>query len=55
MGWHFREGERLALVLVPSKRDVRAGNSQVLERIGIHMMEKIAKNGMAILVLIRME
>ena len=35
LGWHFRVGERLALVLVPSGRDVKAGNSQVLERIGI--------------------
>ena len=35
MGWHFRVGERLALVLVPSRRDVEAGSSQVLKRIGI--------------------
>ena len=55
MGWHLRARERLALVLVPSGRDVKAGNSQVLERIGIHLLEKIAKNGMAILVLKRME
>ena len=35
LGWHFRVGERLALVSVPSRRDVKAGNSQVLERISI--------------------
>ena len=40
MGWHFKAGERLALMLVPCKRDVRAGNSQVLERIGIDLLEK---------------
>ena len=40
LGWHFRAGERLASVLVPSKRDVTAGNSQVLERIGIDLLEK---------------
>ena len=50
MCWHFRVGERLALVLVPSGRDVRAGNSQVLERIGIHLLGKIFRNGEAILV-----
>ena len=35
LGWHFRVGEKLALVLVPSRRDVEVDNSQVLERIGI--------------------
>ena len=40
MGWHFKVGERLALVLVPSERDVKAGNNQVLERIGIDLLEK---------------
>ena len=35
MGWHFRVDERLASILVPSGRDAKAGNSQVLERIGI--------------------
>ena len=53
MGWHFRVGDRLALVSVPSGRDVRAGNSQVLERIGIHLLGKIVRNGMAIIVLKR--
>ena len=41
MGWHFRAGERLALVSIPSGRDVRAGNSQVLKRIGIDLLGKI--------------
>ena len=58
---HFRAGERLALVSVPSKSDVKAGNSQVLERIGIDHLIKLAPDcrvlgwiGMAILVLERM-
>ena len=55
MGWHFRAGVRLALMSVPSGRDVRAGNNQVLERMGIHLLEKIARKGMTILVLKRME
>ena len=42
MGWHFRAGERLASMLVPSGRDVRAGDSQVLERIGIGHLGKLA-------------
>ena len=61
MGWHFSTGERLVLVLVPSKRDVRAANSQVLERIGIDLLGKKAMDcklhewiGVAILVLRRM-
>ena len=41
MAWHFRAGERLALVLVPSKRDVGVGDSQVLERIGINPLGKL--------------
>ena len=53
MGWHFRVGERLASVLVPSGRDVKAGNSQVLERVGIHLLGKIVKNDMTILVVKR--
>ena len=53
MGWHFRAGERLALVSIPSKRDFKDGDSQVLERISIHLLGKIVKNGMAILVLKR--
>ena len=53
LGWHFKESGRLALVSFPSGRDIRAGNSQVSERIGIHLLEKIARNGMAILVLKR--
>ena len=35
LGLAFKVGKRLALVLVPSGRDVEVGNSQVLERIGI--------------------
>ena len=57
----FKAGDRLASVLVPSKRDVMAGNSQVLERIGIDLLGKIAMDGqvrdwigMAMLVLRRM-
>ena len=42
LGWHFRVGERLASVLVPSRRDVRGGNYRVLERIGIDLLGKIA-------------
>ena len=54
MGWHFRAGERLASVLIPSKRDARAGNSQVLERIGIYHLGKLSRDGIATLVLTRM-
>ena len=36
LGWHFRESERLALVLVPSERDVEVGNGQTW-RIGLHI------------------
>ena len=61
MGWLFRVGERLASVLVPNKRDVRAGKSQVLERICIALLGKLAMDcgvlgwiGVAILVLKRM-
>ena len=42
MGWHFRASEILALVLVPSKRDVKTSKSQVLERIGIDHLGKLA-------------
>ena len=52
MSWHFRASERLASVSVPSGRDVR-GNNQVLERIDIHLLGKVVRNGMAILVLKR--
>ena len=61
MGWHFRAGERLASVSVPSRRDVKAGDSQVLKRIGIDHLGKLAMDcrvlgwiGMATLVLKRM-
>ena len=42
MGWHFRPRERPALVLVPSGRDVKIGDGQVLERRGIDRLEKLA-------------
>ena len=35
LGFGFQGRKRLASVSVPSGRDVEAGNSQVLERIGI--------------------
>ena len=35
-------GKRLALVSVPSGRDVKARNSWVLQRIGIDLLGKIA-------------
>ena len=41
----FKAVERLASVLVPSGRDVMAENSQVLERIGIDLLGKIAMDG----------
>ena len=61
MDWHFKVGERLALVSIPRERDVRAGNRRVLERIGIALLGKLAMDfrvlgwiGVAILVLKRM-
>ena len=42
LGLAFKVGKRLALVLVPSGRDVMARNSQVLERIGIDLLGKMA-------------
>ena len=58
----FKSGKRLASVLVPSGRDVMAGNSRVLKRIGIDLLGgKIAMDvqvqdwiGVAMLVLRRM-
>ena len=54
MGWHFKVGERLALVSDPSK-------SQVLDRIDFDLLGKLAKKdrvqiwiGVARLVLRRM-
>ena len=41
LGLAFKVGERLALVLIPRGRDVKARNSQVLERIGIYLLGKI--------------
>ena len=54
MGWPFSVGKRLASVSVLSERDVNDGNSQVLERIGIYHLGKLARDGMATLVLERM-
>ena len=58
---HFKARERLALVLVPSKRDVKAGNRRVLERIGMDHLGKLVMDwqawgwiGMDTLVLKRM-
>ena len=45
LGLAFWVGKRLASVLDPSRRDVIAWNSQVLERIGIDLLGKIAMNG----------
>ena len=45
LGLVFQVGERLASVLDPSGRDVIAWNSQVLERIGIDLLGKIAMSG----------
>ena len=45
LGLAFQAGEGLALVLDPSRRDVFAGNNQVLERIGIDLLRKIAMVG----------
>ena len=42
MGWHFRVGERLTSVSVPSGRDVMVGSSRVLKRIGIDLLGKLA-------------
>ena len=61
LGLAFKAGKRLALVSVPSKRDAKAGNSQVLKRIGIDHLGKLAMDnqvlgwiGMATLILGRM-
>ena len=61
LGLAFKAGEILASVLVPSRRDVRANDSQVLESIGIDHLGKLARDchvldwiGMATLILERM-
>ena len=38
LGLALEAGKRLALVSVPSERDVMAGSSRVLERIGIDLL-----------------
>ena len=45
LGLAFQVGERIASVLDLSERDVIVWNSQVLERIGIDLLEKIAMDG----------
>ena len=45
LGLAFQVGERLASVSDRSERDVIARNGQVLERIGIDLLGKIAKDG----------
>ena len=42
LGMAFKAGKRLALVLDPSGRDVKVWNSQVLDRIDIDFMGKLA-------------
>ena len=54
MGWYFMVGERLALVSVSIGRNVRADNSQILEKIGTYHLGKLASDGMATLFLKRM-
>ena len=61
MGWHFKVGVRLALVSNPSGRDVNIWNSQVLDRMDIDQLGRLATKGgflnwigLAILVLRRM-
>ena len=39
----FKVGERLALVLDPSGRDVNVGNSQVLDRIDFDLLGKVSQ------------
>ena len=45
LGLAFQASERLPLVLDPSRRDVKVWNSQVLARIGIDLLGKIAMEG----------
>ena len=45
MGWHFKVGERLASVSVPSERDSNIWNSQVLDRIDFDLLGKLAMEG----------
>ena len=41
----FEAGKRLASMSDPSGRDVKVWNSQVLDRIGIELLGKIAMQG----------
>ena len=61
MGWHFKAGERLAVMSSPSGRDFNVGNGQVLDGIDFGLLGKLAKEdrvqiwiGMARVVLRRM-
>ena len=57
LDWHFKVGMRLASVSDPSGRDVKVWNSQVLDRIDIDLLGRLAMKdqvriwiGLAILV-----
>ena len=45
MGWNFKVGVSLALVLDPSKRDVNVWNSQVLDRMDIDLLDRLVMKG----------
>ena len=45
LGLAFKAGERLALVSDPSERDVKVWNSQVLDRIDIDLLGRLAMKG----------
>ena len=45
LGMAFKEGERLASVSDPSGRDVKVWNSQVLDRIDIDLLGRLAMKG----------
>ena len=45
LGWHFKVGERLSLVLDPSGRDVKVWKCQVLDRIDIDLLGRLAMEG----------
>ena len=61
LGWHFKVSVRLASVSDPSGRDVKVWNSQVLDRMDIDLLGRLAMEGrvwdwigLAILLLRRM-
>ena len=45
MGWPFKVVETLASMFDPSGRDAKVWDSQVLDRIGIDLLGKIATEG----------